>query len=275
MEGNIWIAAGEKGLLPAIRALDLPDAHLLAVGQDQLFCFSRQKGEVLYVQKERWLSSAPGLEAMCISQNGRFLYQLSGEADTLLCVDVKTAQPLFSVKCGCYPQDLSLHPAYSLIAAATGAAGEIKVFKTPDLTPHSTYRVPGIAARVAFAKTGLVFLSAVEKGDVHTMLGLIRHGSSSFEELALYKGLPGSLCILPDGTVVLSVWGQLIRVRLRPYKVLFSKPVEGLITHIAQDSGELLLTDSALGQVSLMPLNQSRQMLPLYQGDWVYGVFGE
>lgn len=274
-DGNVWIAAGDKGLVRIggkVKA-NLPDAHLLGVGGENLFCFSRKKGEVLNLKKEQWLAAAPGLESMCLSKDGRFLYELSGEADVLICVDMKSGNPLYLTKCGCFPQGLCLHPTGSWLAAATGAAGEIKIYQAPKLYPDQTYRVPGIAARVVFSASGLVFLSAVEKGEIHTLLGLIRHGTNGYEEVALYKGLPGDLLALPDGSVMLSVFGQLLSVKLKPYKLLFAEATEGLVTHIARGGGKLLLTDSVMGQVSLLPLSAPHEKRLLYQGDWVHGVF--
>ena len=272
---DVWIAAGDGGLLdPKGDIISLEDAHLLAAGNAQMFCFSRKRAEVLHLQKESWLPAAPGLEAMCPCESGRYLYELSGEADALICVDVKSARPVFSIKCGCYPQDLCLHPSHSMLAAALGATGEISVYQAPNLVLQKNYRVPGIATRVAFIKQGIVFLSAVEKGEVHTMLGLIRHGAKAFEEVALFKGLPGALCALPDGSIALSVWGQIIRLWIRPFKVLFSYPLDGLVTHIEQAQGQLLLTDTASGAVSLIGIYPPHQRRQLFRGEWVHGIFG-
>ena len=251
----------------------LPDAHLLGVGGAGLFCFSRRKVEVLHLNKEQWLAAAPGLESMCLSRDGRFLYELSGEADALYCVEVKSGKPLYMAKCGCYPQGLCLHPSGRWLAAAAGATGEINVYEAPELHLEKTCRVPGIAARIAFIGTGIVFLSAVEKGEIYTLLGLVRHGAKGYEEVALYRGLPGDLLALPDGSIMLSVLGQLMHAEIKPYKLLSTLPMEGLITHIAHNGRDTLLTDSALGQVSLLSLRAPHEKKVLYQGDWVYGVF--
>lgn len=273
MENNVWIASAKAGLIsPSFERL-LPDAYLLAADGKRLFCALREKGMVLNTQTDSYLNASPGLEAMSLSGDGRFLYELSGECDSLMCLDVLSGHPLFWVKSGCYPQGLHMHPTQPLIAVAAGATSEILVYETPQLSPFFPYRVPGIASRVTFNKHGIVFLSAVEKGDLHTLVGLIRQGNPSFEEFGVYKGVPGAICSLPDESVVFSFSNTLMRVRLRPYKVLFVKHMEGLITSIDYQNGLILLCDSAMGTVSTLPVIRPYMPNLVYEGDALHAIF--
>lgn len=278
MTDNVWIAAGQAGLftprgetLP--RAL-LPDASLLAMGGGQLFCACRERCQVLNVHRSAWLPSAPGISAMCVSRDGHYLYQLSGDCDSLFCVDAEKAQPLFLNRCGCYPQSLHLHPVWPLLAAAAGATGEILLFEAPSLKLTGAQRVPGVASCAVFVPHGLVFLSAIEKGDICTLLGLIRHGGAGPEELAVFPGVPGSLLPLEDGTVMVSVSGALMRVALAPFRVLFSRYSDGLITGMACEKGHVLLCDSAAGQVAVMGAGYPYPHRICYEGDALHALFG-
>lgn len=127
----------------------------------------------------------------------RHLLVLSGETDSLTLLDGQTGYPVTLAPAGVYPQDVCLLPQGDTAAVCGGADGMIRLMALPSLEVLRTFRVPGVAARIAWADGALHVLCTVEDGMLRCLVCRIPLKSGRCEPAATLDGLPGA--IAPDG----------------------------------------------------------------------------
>ena len=125
------------------------------------------------------------------------LLVLSGETDCLTLLDGQSGQPVTLAPAGVYPQDMCLMPPGDIAAVCGGADGTVRLMALPSLEVLRTFRVPGVASRIAWADGALHVLCTVEDGVLRCLACRIPLQSGRCEPMATFDGLPGA--IAPDG----------------------------------------------------------------------------
>ncbi len=286
MQPVIWIADRELGLFLWSRddfrqipcALNWPHAPCPAVSQFFCACKKRDMVQRFVFWEGNWKAEGefpapPGLECMQSSPEGGWLYLLSGEADSLHTVAAATGELLYGNDAGVYPRCVQVHPTGKLVAVAGGAAGEVLLFQAPSLNLYRRIPVPGIACQAAFVEGGLAVLSAVEDGEVQTLLGFIAGNRAVMEEVLVLPGLPGALQPLPDGTVLAGSVGMLAQVALRQKKVVWRSDSFGLPGTLSVRGEEVLVSDPLPGRVILMNWRRPRDQRLVFEGVEAAAVF--
>jgi len=274
MGKGIWAAGGSTGLWlgaaggPWQRRESPPSPLRVAQGGGRV-AVACAGGEVFEANSRRLLTACPGVEAMTFSPDGRYLYLLSGEADSILCCRGDTGDYLFLNRAGCYPRDARLNSRGSYLAVAAGAAGEVRLFSAPDLRVLERFPVPGVPRQAAFVPGGLAVLAAVEEGEIFTLLGGIGEKRRSFQEWVRLPGLPGGLCLWGDGDLAVSAGEWLLMCRLNPFRVSRRYHRGGLAHYLCAHKGEgLLVSDALMGRASLITGAGAERAV--FEGDEVF-----
>ena len=251
---GIWAAAGSQGLWRGTpgriwRQYEAPPQPMrLAQGGGRVVV-ACAGGEVFEVSSRLLLGQCPGVEAMALSSDGRYVYLLSGETDSLMCSRADTGEMLYLNRAGSYPRDVRLDSRGMSLAVAAGAAGEALVFSAPELRLLKRYAIPGVVWQAMFIPGGLAVMTAVEEGQIFTLLGGVKE---SFRQWAKLPGLPGALCLCPDGTLAAATSECLMRCCPRPFRILWQIRREGLPNCLCAGSAGLLISDSLMGWASLV-----------------------
>ena len=101
---GIWAAAGSQGLWRGTpggiwRQYEAPPQPMrLAQGGGRVVA-ACAGGEVFEVSSRLLLGQCPGVEAMALSSDGRYVYLLSGETDSLMCC-ISIGQAAIRGMCG-------------------------------------------------------------------------------------------------------------------------------------------------------------------------------
>ena len=109
----------------------------------------------------------PALSALCASPCGRYLYQLSSEAD---CVHVRhtvTGELLYAAPVGVFPRMMRLHPSGRALLVAGGAVSEAYVLHAPELTRESVIYTRGADVYKRQGQTGASCASAARPAPYH------------------------------------------------------------------------------------------------------------
>ena len=246
----------------------------------QFFCACKKRGVVqrFNLSETGWREEAefyvpPGLECMQASPDGGWLYLLSGEADSLHAVAAETGELMYGNAAGVYPRSVHVHPSGKMVAVAGCAAGEVLLFQAPSLNLFRRIPVPGIACQAVFVDGGLAVLCAVEDDQVQTMLAFIPGNRSRVEEVAMLPGLPGALQPLPDGSVLASSQGTLMKVSLKQKAVVWRSDNYGLPGALSVWGEEVLVSDQLLGKVMALNWRRPREQRELFEGVEPVAVF--
>lgn len=211
---RIWVADGEKGLMcvsggacrrvgPPGRALCAAGGRVYCAGESRCACVQRSTGGFLFD-----FAVPPGVCAMAAAGNS--LCVLSADADSVTAFSPDAGSILFCAPAGNYPRSLRADPGGRYLAAACGAAGEIRVLDG-ELRLLARYRVPGVAVDACFLPRGLAALCAVEDGEVSARLIRISP-RGVMETVYAWPAVPCALCAGPGGYWA-GGFGEILRLR--------------------------------------------------------------
>ncbi len=238
-----------------------PDFLLCACRQERdCACISR------HTREERYrIPALPALSALCPSACGRYLYQLSSEADCVHTRHLGTGELLFSAKAGVFPRDMKLYGHQLLVAG--GASGELLILSAPDLMPYAQFHVNGCCCSAQFWQGGLAILCAVEDNDIYTALFTLAPHKVKPWELIRLEGQPGGFCVCPDGhTALLGALDGLMKICLHTGRVLWNLPQVSLCSCIHCHGDMALAAGDIGGHVRLVPHEQPWLARTLYTG---------
>ena len=114
------------------------------------------------------LPSLPALGCVCLSPCGRYLYQLSTEADCIHTLHLGSGELYWAMPAGVFPRSMQLSPDGRFLLAGGGAVCEACLFSAPELEPVRTIhtRHPCFAAafsrRCPFPRTHCFLLTTYE-----------------------------------------------------------------------------------------------------------------
>jgi len=165
----------------------------------------------------------PGVNAMGLSNCGRFLYQLSAEADCVHTRCTATGDLLFAAPAGVFPRMLNLRGRQLLIAG--GAVNEACLLSAPELKREQTITTRHPCFGADFDQEGLTLVCAMEGEDIHTAVYRLKAGKLRPRKIAELPGEPGGVCVCPDGRhALLSTGDGLMKMNLDTGLLLWNRP---------------------------------------------------
>ncbi len=282
---RVWLTDGDRGgfvlegdtgrALPAECSAEY--AYCPCATHELLLCACRAQRDVLCVSRRTLAQAArlpalPAMCAMCPSPCGRYLYQLSGEADALHTRSLQTGELRYGCRFGVFPRDLRCRGR--LLLASGGASGEAALFSAPELRLLARALLPGAVCAADFWRDGLVIVCAVEEGDIRTVVYTAASLAATPAELMRFDGPPGGLCVCPDG--VTAIFGALdgaCRLSLITGRALWNLPQYPLCGRVCCRGDAALLSDCVNGRVGLVPCDRPWAARTVYRGSDAQACF--
>lgn len=197
-DGGVRVYACPPGRL--LTACGLDGARAICAAQDCLFVASDRDNAIWRLDKNTLMptgifAGGPGISQMMPSGDGKRLYALCSDADSLLMIGVESGMPLVVNRVGVNPCTMAMDERGDTIAVAGGACGEVLLLSALSLSVIGRMATCGVVFSVAMAADCVYALSLTETMDAVLtafLPGGVRH------ELPL-NGMPGALSVLPDG----------------------------------------------------------------------------
>lgn len=228
-----------------------------ATREHLLFCCRRAR-DCLCLRRRDYaevcrMPAMPALSSQCASPCGRYLYQLSSEADSVHTRHVATGELLFAAQTGVFPRMMRLHPSGRTLLVAGGAVNEAYLLRAPELTREHVVYTRGPCFLADFWQGGLLLVCAAEGEDIQTTVYTLSPRAVRPARLITLPGQPGGLCVCPDGlTALISTPDGLMKLDLASGKLLWNLPEWPLCMQLSCSGGMSLVSDTLTGQVCLL-----------------------
>ncbi|MEG0767381.1 MAG: beta-propeller fold lactonase family protein [Clostridia bacterium] len=227
-------------------------------------CIWRLRGDNL--QPVQCYAAGKGIEHICLSRDGRRLYALLGEADSLLMLDVDAGYPLMSTPVGVHPRDMRLDHSGRWLAVAGGASGSILMLEADTLRVRAEYAVDGIACGVLFGREEMLALCASGDYELHTVIGGIRPHQGLWHERFTLPGLPGAFAMSAQGLYVGHL-GGIALFQERNGTVIWKLTLRGLPDQLLPIGHQLCFADRLEGRLGILDATQPQLLRTLRQGE--------
>lgn len=235
------------------------------------FCCGDHR-ECICLQRRNWeifsrIPCLPGTVSMCFSLCGRFLYQLSSEADCIHTRSVHNGELLFAAPTGVFPRYMMLDEAGKNLLVAGGAIAEVYLLSAPELICEKVIftRHPCFAA--AFWRKGLVLMCAEEGEDIQSVFYTMPLHGVRPQHLLTLPGIPGAICVCPDGLHMLaSTCEGLLKIDLQTGTLLWNDSQWASCMRIECDKQYALISATMDGKVCLMNHEKPWERRILFQG---------
>ena len=137
-------------------------------------------------------AGGPGVRQMMTSCDGKRLYVLCEEADSVLMLDAQDGSPLYINRAGVNPQAMAMDETGRIMAVAGGASGEIMLMDSETLNVTARYDTRGMAFAVLLWGNRVYALSLDET--LNTMFSAF--GPGGWRNMIRLPGMPGTLSVL-------------------------------------------------------------------------------
>ena len=211
--------------------------------------------ECLYMERRTGcevcrMPCVPGVCSMCFSGCGRYLLQLSSEADCIHTRSTATGELLYAAPAGVFPRCMKLDGEGKLLLCAGGAAAEAYLLHAPDLTHVQTIHTRHPCFAADFWRDGLLLVCAAEGEDIRTAVYILPDGKVKPRLLVELPGPPGALCVCPDGaSALLSTRAGLCKLDLQTGALRWNCPEWAMCMRVECMAGDALISDTLDGGV--------------------------
>lgn len=226
--GNgVWIVQGEHSRR-IDRSFSWPCAPCSGP-ECAAFCCGESR-ECLCLQKSTWkpagvMPCAPGICDMCFSPCGGYLYQLSGDADSLHARSTENGELLYAVPSGVFPRCLRQENGGRRLLCAGGALNRAFLFNAPELTINHEIQTAHPCFAADFWPGGLVLVCAGEGDDIRTIVFVLDDLSRKPGKILELPGMPCSMCVCgSEPCALVSTWNGLYKIQLITGSILWSRP---------------------------------------------------
>ena len=193
------------------------------------------------------MPAAPGLAALCLSPCGRYVYQLSSEADSVHTRLTATGDLIFAAPVGVFPRAMCLDASGRLLLAAGGAVDEAYLLTAPELVRERTIHTQSPCFAAGFWRGGLLLVCAVEGEDIPTAVYTLAPGTPRPRKLIDLPGQQGGLCVCPDGVgALISTRDGLMKLDIPQGRLLWNLPDLALCAGLCC-RGPMALASATLG----------------------------
>lgn len=220
------------------------------------------------------MPAAPGLAALCLSPCGRYVYQLSSEADSLHTRLTATGDLIFAAPVGVFPRAMCLDASGRLLLAAGGAVDEAYLLTAPELVRERTIHTQSPCFAAGFWRGGLLLVCAVEGEDIHTAVYTLAPGTPRPRKLIDLPGQPGGLCVCPDGVgALISTRDGLMKLDIPQGRLLWNLPDLALCAGLCCRGPMALVSATLGGQVRLLSHYKPWLSKTVFTGTDVHACF--
>lgn len=258
----------------ALRSLPCPAAcaYRPAASRESLFVCCRARRDCYCLNRRSpeetsCFPAPPALAALCPSPCGRWLYQLSTEADTIHALSLPGGELCYAAPAGVFPRSLKLRPSGDLLLCAGGAVNEAYLLEAPSLRPVRVIRAKNPCFAADFWREGVALLCAVEGEAIQTALCLAWPDRPRPREIQRLPGQPGALCVCPDGRgALLSTPDGLMKLSLPGGELEWNLPEWALCMGLCCQGDAALISDTLCGRVCLLDHRRPWRSRVLFQG---------
>lgn len=220
------------------------------------------------------MPAAPGLAALCLSPSGRYVYQLSSEADSVHTRLTATGDLIFAAPVGVFPRAMCLDASGRLLLAAGGAVDEAYLLTAPELVRERTIHTQSPCFAAGFWRGGLLLVCAVEGEDIHTAVYTLAPGTPRPRKLIDLPGQPGGLCVCPDGVgALISTRDGLMKLDIPQGRLLWNLPDLALCAGLCCRGPMALVSATLGGQVRLLSHYKPWLSKTVFTGTDVHACF--
>ena len=220
------------------------------------------------------MPAAPGLAALCLSPCGRYVYQLSSEADSVHTRLTATGDLIFAAPVGVFPRAMCLDASGRLLLAAGGAVDEAYLLTAPELVRERTIHTQSPCFAAGFWRGGLLLVCAVEGEDIHTAVYTLAPGTPRPRKLIDLPGQPGGLCVCPDGVgALISTRDGLMKLDSPQGRLLWNLPDLALCAGLCCRGPMALASATLGGQVRLLSHYKPWLSKTVFTGTDVHACF--
>lgn len=187
----------------------------------------------------------PGPSALCLSHCGRYVYQLSSEADCIHTRLIATGELLYAAPAGVFPRTMQMDETGRHLLVAGGAVAQAYVFSAPELVCERTIHTRHPCFGAGFWQEGFVLVCAAEGNDIRTAVYTLRKKAVKPRRLIELSGPPGDMCVCPDGRhMLLSTPDGLMKIHLGTGEILWNRPEWPMCMHLVCRDDQALVSDT-------------------------------
>ncbi len=234
---DVWTADGvlkRQAALEGAGALCLKGRQLLCACGCAVWRLDRQSLAPLGV-----FSGGPGVCDLKTSPDGRLLYVLCGDADSVLVCDGESGQAMMLNRAGVNPRQMVLEDG--ILAIAGGESGCVELFDALSLEAIRRISMPGPVYSVCLWAGCVHALCLTER----LSSVLVRASQAGTQQLPL-PGMPGRLC-RAGGRLLVQTQGRLYGVSPDGLRVCLGSRMPARAAQMEAADGKLYLLD-ALGE---------------------------
>ena len=273
---GVWKATDEGGPLTGVDCV-LEGPRLTCAGSACVCVGGNRECLCLTCHGLREISrmpAAPGLAALCLSPCGRYVYQLSSEADSVHTRLTATGDLIFAAPVGVFPRAMCLDASGRLLLAAGGAVDEAYLLTAPELVRERTIHTQSPCFAAGFWRGGLLLVCAVEGEDIHTAVYTLAPGTPRPRKLIDLPGQPGGLCVCPDGVgALISTRDGLMKLDIPQGRLLWNLPDLALCAGLCCRGPMALVSATLGGQVRLLSHYKPWLSKTVFTGTNVHACF--
>lgn len=187
-------------------------------------------------------AGGPGMRALLISPDGKRLYVLCADADSLLMLDGETGAPLALNRVGVNPGAMAMDESGSVLAVAGGECAQTVLLCARTLDVLASLPVEGVAVDVAIGGGAVYTLCLTEA----LSSALSVHLPGRTRRMLFLRGTPGALSVCGEGLLA-ATEGRLQVIAPKGTGVLGGYAAPGRAARLLCMQGERLLLDEWSG----------------------------